>query len=90
MKNEMYSSVNFLGELTQRVIKDFQNRKHLFCKLFTMGGGMCAVPFSIFQITADEQCLGEIPPVGDHFESAFEDQDKSELTETSHLMEDVI
>ena len=37
-----------------------------------------AVPFCIFQITADEQCLGEIPPVGDQCESAFEDQDKSD------------
>ena len=36
------------------------------------------VPFCIFQITADEQCSGEIPPVGDQCESAFEDQDKSD------------
>ena len=27
---------------------------------------------------ADEQCSGEIPPVGDQCESAFEDQDKSD------------
>ena len=40
--------------------------------------GRCAVPFCIFQITADEQCSGEILPVGDQCESAFEDQDKSD------------
>ena len=32
----------------------------------------------IYQITADEQWSGEIPPVGDQCESAFEDQGKSD------------
>ena len=36
----VYSSVNFLGELTQSN-KRFPKQKNLFCKLFTMGGGMC-------------------------------------------------
>ena len=67
----------FLGELTQEVIKDFQNRKT--CSVnFLQWGEACAVPFCIFQIMADEQCSGEISPVGDQCESAFEDQDKSD------------
>ena len=37
----------------------------------------CVVPFCIFQITADEQCSGEILPVGDQCESAVGDQGKS-------------
>ena len=37
----------------------------------------CAVPFCIFQIRADEQCSGEISPVGDQCESAVGDQGKS-------------
>ena len=37
----------------------------------------CAVPFGIYQITADEQCSGEISLVGDQCESAVEDQGKS-------------
>ena len=36
----VYSSVNFLGELTQSN-KRFPKQKNLFCKLFTMGEGMC-------------------------------------------------
>ena len=47
-------------------------------KLDIFSAWLCAVPFGIFQITADEQCLGEISLVGDQCESAVEDQGKSD------------
>ena len=72
----MYSSVDFSWGINSRSNKRFPKQKNLFCKLFTMGGA-CAVPSCIFQITADEQCSGEIPPVGDQCESAVGDQGKS-------------
>ena len=39
--NEMYSSVNFPWGINSKSNKRFPKQKNLFCKLFTMGGGMC-------------------------------------------------
>ena len=37
----LYNSMKFIGELTQKLEKDFQNSETLFCKLLTAWGGMC-------------------------------------------------
>ena len=47
------------------------------CNIYKLKGSIVRSPFVYFQVTADEQWLGEIPPVGDQCESAVGDWDKS-------------
>ena len=35
------NGMKLIGELTQKLEKDFQNSETLICKLFTVRGGMC-------------------------------------------------
>ena len=64
--------------MTVKGLADIKINANIWPEHYFQHSSFCAVPFCIFQITADEQHSGEISPVGDQCESAVGDQGKSD------------